>query len=113
MIGPANEFVPLTFSMVPLLPAVKGTVSLKVKRGNDVFESYDGATMDRESPRYVETMVNGASQYIWLSPPAGKIAIMPAPKANHNELSATAPRGDLPPADRYAALCLSAPLGSR
>ena len=29
--------------------------------------------MDRESPRYVETLVNGISQYVWLTP-AGRQA---------------------------------------
>jgi phage tail sheath protein FI len=53
---------------------------LQVKRGTDVLESFDGAVMDRESPRYVETMVNGVSQYIWLTPTSGKVSAMPAPK---------------------------------
>ncbi len=53
---------------------------LSVKRGRDVLEEYDGATMDRESPKYVETLVNGNSQYIWLSPSAAKGANLPAPR---------------------------------
>lgn len=74
----------------PKTPDWSTPFSLKVKRGNDLLESFDGATMDRESPRYVETMVNGVSQYIWLSPPAGKIAIMPAPRAGAFPLKAPA-----------------------
>lgn len=54
---------------------------LSVKRGKDVLEDFDGATMDRESPRYVETLVNGNSQYIWLSPPSTKGGMVPAPRA--------------------------------
>jgi phage tail sheath protein FI len=53
---------------------------LDVKRGPEVLESYDGATMDRESPKYVETLVNGVSQFVWLTPPAGKVAVMPPPR---------------------------------
>ncbi|HVC33097.1 MAG TPA: phage tail sheath subtilisin-like domain-containing protein [Chloroflexota bacterium] len=64
--------------------------SLKVKRGRDVLEEYEGATMDRESPKYVEMLVNGASQYIWLSPPAAKAAMIPAPRPGNFALQTPA-----------------------
>src|SRR5579875_1882133 len=64
---------------------------IEVKRGKDVLETFDGATMDRESPRYVETLVNGNSQYIWLSPPSGKAAILPAPRAGSFALQKPTP----------------------
>jgi phage tail sheath protein FI len=51
--------------------------SVQVKRGEDVLESYMGATMDRESPRYVETLINGVSQYIWVTPNSGKSKLAP------------------------------------
>jgi phage tail sheath protein FI len=59
---------------------------LKVSRGDTVLESYESATMDRESPRYVETLVNGVSQYIWLTPGAGRAPNLPAPLAGSYEL---------------------------
>ena len=61
---------------------------LSVKRGRDVLEEYDGATMDRESPKYVETLVNGNSQYIWLSPSATKGGNLPAPRQGTVSLQA-------------------------
>jgi phage tail sheath protein FI len=64
---------------------------LDVKRGAEVLESYEGATMDRESPKYVETLVNGVSQFIWLTPPAGKVAVQPAPRAGSYALNKPAP----------------------
>ena len=64
---------------------------LQVKRGSDVLETFDGAVMDRESPSYVETLVNGASQFIWLTPPSGKVAVMPAPRAGAFNLEKPAP----------------------
>src|SRR5579884_4052253 len=64
---------------------------LQVKRGADVLETFEGAVMDRESPSYVETLVNGVSQFIWLTPPAGKLAVMPAPRAGLYTLEKPAP----------------------
>lgn len=64
---------------------------VEIKRGGDVLEAYEGASMDRESPKYVETLVNGASQYIWLTPPAGKMTVVPAPKAGSYALVKPAP----------------------
>jgi hypothetical protein len=51
-----------------------------------VLESYESATMDRESPRYVETLVNGVSQYIWLTPAAGRAPNLAAPHDGTYEL---------------------------
>jgi phage tail sheath protein FI len=59
---------------------------LRVSRGETVLESYESATMDRESPRYVETLVNGVSQYIWLTPGAGRAPNLPAPIGGSFEL---------------------------
>ena len=64
---------------------------LRVARGQTVLESYEGATMDRESPRYVETLVNGVSQYIWLTPALGRAPNLPAPHEGTYELSKPAP----------------------
>jgi len=54
---------------------------LRVQRGETVLETYDGANMDRESPRYVETLVNGVSQYVWLTPAGERAPNLPAPHA--------------------------------
>jgi phage tail sheath protein FI len=72
------------------IPDATTPFRLQVKRGSDVLEAYDGATMDREHPKYVETMVNGNSQYIWLTPPAGKVSMMPAPRSGAFALQAPA-----------------------
>jgi phage tail sheath protein FI len=64
--------------------------SVQVKRGQDVLESYAGATMDRESPRYVETLINGVSQYIWVTPNSGKSKL--APRAGTFPLSKPTPQ---------------------
>jgi len=64
---------------------------LQVKRGSSVLETFEGAVMDRESPSYVETMINGTSQFIWLTPPSGKVAVMPAPRAGSFNLEKPAP----------------------
>jgi phage tail sheath protein FI len=70
-------------------PTPSTPFKLQVKRGRDVLESYEGLVTDRESPTYVETMVNGASQYIWLTPPAGKL--VPAPRGGTFNLQKPAP----------------------
>jgi phage tail sheath protein FI len=64
---------------------------LRVARGQTVLESYEGATMDRESPRYVETLVNGVSQYVWLTPAMGRAPNLPAPHEGTYELAKPAP----------------------
>lgn len=64
---------------------------LSIKSGRDILEEYDGAVMDRESPKNVETLINGNSQYIWLSPPVTKGAIVPAPRSGSFSLQAPAP----------------------
>ncbi|HLZ26181.1 MAG TPA: phage tail sheath subtilisin-like domain-containing protein [Chloroflexota bacterium] len=55
-------------------PAPNAPFRLQVKVGDQVVkdETFHNVTMDRESPTYVETMVNGVSQYIWLTPPLGR-----------------------------------------
>jgi phage tail sheath protein FI len=80
----------------PTRPAARGAAQppptsttpflLRVSRGETVLESYESATMDRESPRYVETLVNGVSQYIWLTPGAGRAPNLPAPVGGSFEL---------------------------
>jgi len=64
---------------------------LQVKRGGDVLESFEGATMDRDGRTYVETMVNGVSQFVWLNMPTTKGALVPAPRAGTFELRTPAP----------------------
>ncbi len=64
--------------------------TVQVKRGDDILEAYGPATMDRESPRYVETLINGVSQYIWVAPASGKSQL--APRAGSFELSKPAPQ---------------------
>ncbi len=64
--------------------------SVQVKRGEDVLEAYGPATMDRESPRYVETLINGVSQYIWVAPASGKSQL--APRAGSFDLSKPTPQ---------------------
>jgi phage tail sheath protein FI len=65
---------------------------LRVSRGATVLEFYESATMDRESPRYVETLVNGVSQYVWLTPTAGRAPNLPAPHEGTYELQKPAPQ---------------------
>jgi phage tail sheath protein FI len=74
----------------PKVPDSMTPFRLSVKRGKEVLEDYEDATMDRESPRYVETLVNGVSQYIWLTPSA-KGAVIPAPRQGSFALQAPAP----------------------
>lgn len=62
------------------LPTPTTPFSLKVKRGADVLESYENLTMDRESRTFVETAVNGASQFVWIEMPSAKGALGLAPK---------------------------------
>ncbi|MBV8719893.1 MAG: phage tail sheath family protein [Chloroflexi bacterium] len=80
----ATSSVPPPTSTTPFL--------LKVSRGDTVLESFESATMDRESPRYVETLVNGVSQYVWLTPGAGRAPNLPAPLAGSYELQKPAPQ---------------------
>ncbi|MBV9545952.1 MAG: phage tail sheath family protein, partial [Chloroflexi bacterium] len=44
------------------------------------------------SPRYVEMLVNGVSQYIWLTPAGGRAPNLPAPHAGTYELEKPAPQ---------------------
>ncbi len=71
----------------PRVPDSLTPFRLTVKRGKEVLEEYENATMDRESPRYVETLVNGVSQYIWLTP-STKGAALPAPRPGTFNLQA-------------------------
>ena len=64
---------------------------LQVKRGNDVLETYENVTMDRDSRSYVATAVNGVSQFIYLEVPVAKGALAPAPKAGTFDLRPPAP----------------------
>jgi Bacteriophage tail sheath protein len=70
-------------------PAPAGPFKVQVKRGDTVLETYEQASLDRESTRYVETLVNGVSQFVWLTPPSGKLAV--APTAGSYELKKPAP----------------------
>jgi phage tail sheath protein FI len=70
----------------PPPPTSTTPFTLRVNRGDTLLESYGGATMDRESPMYVETLVNGVSQYIWLTPAAGRAPNLPAPLAGSYDL---------------------------
>jgi uncharacterized protein len=64
--------------------------TVQVKRGEDILEAYGAATMDRESPRYVETLINGVSQYIWVTPTTGKSQL--APRAGSFQLQKPTPQ---------------------
>ena len=63
-----------------------------MQRGETVLETYEAANMDRESPRYVETLVNSVSQYVWLNPAGGRAPNLPAPQAGSYELQPPAPQ---------------------
>lgn len=54
---------------------------IQVKRGDTVLEKFSNLVMDRESERHVETIVNGASQYIWLEVTNAKAPLAPSPAA--------------------------------
>lgn len=60
--------------------------TMNVKRGSAVLESYESVTMDRDARGYVETAVNGVSQFIWLNVPITKGPLAPAPKAGSFEM---------------------------
>ena len=60
--------------------------TITVKRGGTVLESFANVSMDRGSRNYVETMVNGASQFVWLNVPQVKGPLAPAPKAGAFDL---------------------------
>ncbi len=62
--------------------------TITIKRGSTVLESFASVSMDRGARNYVETMVNGASQFIWLNVPQAKGPLAPAPKAGTFELKA-------------------------
>jgi hypothetical protein len=73
-------------------PAAQGgPFKVQVKRGEVVLETYEQASMDRESPRYVETLINGVSQYVWLTAPNGKLAVAPGAGTYGLEKPAPAP----------------------
>ena len=67
------------------VPAVQTTVStpfkVEVSANGKVQETFQ-ASMDRESPIYVETVVNGQSQFVWMAPPAGASLAAPAATAD-------------------------------
>lgn len=87
---PARSTTPRAATPPP--PTSTTPFLLKVSRGETVLETFESATMDRESPRYVETLVNGISQYIWLTPGAGRAPNLPAPLAGSYELQKPAPQ---------------------
>lgn len=60
--------------------------TITIKRGNTVLESFANVSMDRSARNYVETMVNGASQFVWLNVPQAKGPLAPAPKSGAFEL---------------------------
>ena len=62
------------------MPTPTTPFRLQVKRGADVLESYENLTMDRESRTFVETAVNGNSQFVWIEMPSAKGALGLAPK---------------------------------
>ncbi|MEK7214416.1 MAG: phage tail sheath subtilisin-like domain-containing protein, partial [Chloroflexota bacterium] len=53
--------------------------TVSVKAGGKAVESFANVTTNRESPRFVETVVNGTSTYVWLDIPLGKAPMLPAP----------------------------------
>ncbi len=63
------------------VPATAPTVStpfkVEVSANGKVQETFT-VTMDRENPLYVENVINGQSQYIWMAPPAGAKLAPPA-----------------------------------
>jgi phage tail sheath protein FI len=58
-------------------PGPKAPFSVSVKRGDTVIEKFEKVTLDRESPKYVETAVNGVSQFVWVNPVGGKAPLAP------------------------------------
>jgi phage tail sheath protein FI len=72
-------------------PGPASPFRVQVKRGDTVLETYEQASMDRESPRYVETLVNGVSQFVWLAPAGGKLAVAPSAGAYQLQKPAPAP----------------------
>jgi len=56
--------------------------SVHVKKGDTTLESFRNLVMDKESARYVETVVNGASAYIYINIPQAKGGdLVPVPGA--------------------------------
>lgn len=77
-------------SKLPLDPEAGTPFSINIKAAGKDVETFGPLNMSRESAQYVETVVNGASQYVWLDIPASKSAILPAPKAGSTDLAAPA-----------------------
>ncbi|HUZ78740.1 MAG TPA: phage tail sheath subtilisin-like domain-containing protein [Chloroflexota bacterium] len=52
-------------------PSASTPFKVEVRADNKVQETWT-VTMDRESPLYVETVINGQSQFLWMTAPSGK-----------------------------------------
>jgi hypothetical protein len=78
-VSPTTDDELTAANLPPSDPDAGPAFTITVKAGGNTVETFPGLVADLESDRHVETVVNGASQYVWLDINAVKGAGLPVP----------------------------------